>query len=143
MPATPQHLLDVIRAAVPWAGEDSEAALLARFAGRADEDAFTALVARHGAMVVGVCRRVLGDAHEAEDVAQATFLVLAREAGNLRRPDALPAWLHHTARHLALKHRRGRDRRIRREGRAARPEAVTGPADELTVRELMAALDEE
>jgi DNA-directed RNA polymerase specialized sigma24 family protein len=48
-------------------------------------------------MVPGVARRVVRDHHAAEDVFQATFLALARDAGRLRRPDALPAWLHHTA----------------------------------------------
>ena len=53
-------------------------------AARAAETAFEAIVSRHGAMVWGVCRRVLGDAHEAEDAFQATFLILVRKAGSLR-----------------------------------------------------------
>jgi DNA-directed RNA polymerase specialized sigma24 family protein len=51
-------------------------------------------------MVLGVCRRAPGDAHRAEDVARAMFLVLAREPDRIARPHALAAWLHRTARHL-------------------------------------------
>src|SRR5262245_51286220 len=75
----------------------ADAALIRRFARDRDESAFAALVDRHGPMVLGVARRVVGDHHTAEDVVQATFLVLARRAGRLRHPAALPAWLHHTA----------------------------------------------
>ena len=82
-----------------------DAELLSRWARYRDEDAFTALVARHGPMVLGVCRRVLGDAHAAEDAMQAVFLVLARKAAALRQPEALAGWLHGVAVRLACKGR--------------------------------------
>jgi len=97
----------------------ADAALLARFVAERDEAAFAALVRRHGPMVLGVCRRVLRHAHDADDVFQATFLVLARKAARLdgRRP--LAGWLYIVARNLALKLRaraacrRTRDKEIR------------------------------
>src|SRR4051794_36097248 len=69
----------------------SDRQLLERYsaAGRhpAGEAAFAALVDRHGPMVLGVCRQLLGDAQHAEDAFQATFLVLARKARSIRDPD--------------------------------------------------------
>jgi RNA polymerase sigma factor (sigma-70 family) len=122
----------------------SDAVLLERFVSQGDESAFAALLARHGPMVYGVCRRVLHDRHEAEDAFQATFLVLARKAGTLRRPQSLAAWLYGTARHLAWKCRRGDSRRRQRETECLRPTASSpDPLDELAARELLVILDEE
>ncbi len=63
----------------------------------AGETAFAALVTRHGPMVLGVCRQLLGDRHHAEDAFQAVFLVLARKAGSIRDPDLLGNWLYGVA----------------------------------------------
>ena len=68
---------------------------------RCGELAFTALVARHGPMVLGVCRRILRDPSEADDAFQATFLVLARKAGSIRTGDSLGPWLHGVSRRVA------------------------------------------
>ena len=84
------------------ADPQSDAALLGRFVRDRDEAAFSALVDRHFGLVRGVCRRVLGDVHVAEDAAQATFLLLARKASSLSRPETLSAWLYGVARRLAL-----------------------------------------
>jgi RNA polymerase sigma factor (sigma-70 family) len=118
---------------------------LTLFVRRGDQDAFALLVRRHGPLVLGVCRRVLNDAHEAEDVAQATFLVLARKAATVRPKDRLAAWLHGVARRMALNARRAEERRRRRDARAfvgesARPR---DPLEELTARELLTIFDEE
>src|SRR5690242_783962 len=78
----------------------SDGQLLARFAtrgGDAAELAFSALVERHGPMVLRVCRAILRDEHDAQDAFQATFLVLARKAGSLWASDSLGPWLYRVA----------------------------------------------
>jgi RNA polymerase sigma factor (sigma-70 family) len=78
--------------------------LLDRFIGGSVEDAeaaFTALVERHGLMVLRVCRHILGDTHDAEDASQATFLVLARKARTIRKMDSVASWLYGVASHIA------------------------------------------
>src|SRR5262245_10478883 len=116
--------------------------LLSRFAEAGDEGAFAALVARHARMVLGVCRRLLSTAEDAEDACQATFLILARKAKGGRWQASLANWLHTPARLVPAKARRTAARRATREGRAAVPEAVP-PADAITGSELLAILDEE
>jgi RNA polymerase sigma factor (sigma-70 family) len=119
----------------------SDQELLRRFAEGSDQAAFAALVRRHGGMVLGVCRRALGNAADAEDACQATFLVLLRKAAGRWQP-SVANYLYTTARQVAANARRVAQRRSRREGRAAVPEAVE-PIDQMTGRELLAALDEE
>lgn len=83
-------------------GATADAQLLERFVVRNDEAAFAALVARHGAMVLAICRSVLRCPHNAEDAFQATFLILARKAASLRAGDSLAGWLHRVARRVAV-----------------------------------------
>src|SRR5947208_13992927 len=84
------YLLDHLRRLTPSApGDVSDAALLGRFCRRHDETAFANLVARHGPLVLRVCRRTLDNPQDIEDAFQATFLTLAPGAGTIRRPAAL------------------------------------------------------
>src|SRR5579864_5252581 len=99
------------------AREISDKELLRQFASRRDESAFATLVQRHGPMVQGVCRRILGDAHEAEDAFQAVFLVLARKSKSIRKPELLANWLYGVACRIA---RKARIRAIRKESRERR-----------------------
>ena len=120
----------------------SEWQLLDRYASRRDESAFEALVARHGPMVLGVCRRVLDDPHAVEDAFQATFLVLVRKAGSLGERDAIGHWLYGVACRVALRARCDAARRRSREVPGGRPEAAAR-GDEPGGDELAAVLDEE
>src|SRR5947209_12876376 len=79
----------------PATGGDRE--LIDRFVTGRDEAAFAALVGRYGPLVRGVARRVLGDADAADDVFQATFLVLAKRAATIRRRSAVGSWLYGVA----------------------------------------------
>src|SRR5262245_50431098 len=94
-------------------------------------------------IVLGVCRRILRDAHAAEDAFQATFLVLARKAGSLRRPELLGNWLYGVACRTARKARGAAARRRAREGPMGdEPHAAGPPADE-TRPDVRAVLDQE
>jgi RNA polymerase sigma factor (sigma-70 family) len=105
----------------------TDAELLERFLSQHEEPAFGELVQRHGPIVLGLCRRVLRNQHDAEDAFQATFLVLARKGGSIRRPRSLAGWLLHVARRVALRARANADRRRRREAQLARPEPRSLP----------------
>lgn len=126
----------------PDGGEVTDAQLLARFRTARDESAFGTLVGRHGRMVMDICRRVLGHYQDAEDAFQATFLILARDAGSVRDSAALPCWLHGVARRVAGNVRRAATRRLARERRAPQP-APTQIDLELAWRELQEVLAQE
>src|SRR5262245_42168315 len=83
----------------------TDAEVLLRFTRDQDEAAFELLVWRHAELVLSACRQLLRDDHAAEDAFQATFLVLFRKAGAVRRGEALAAWLHRVACRVALRAR--------------------------------------
>ena len=96
--------------------------LLERFAARRGESAelaFATLLERHGPMVLRVCRKVLGDRHDALDAFQATFLVLVRRAGSVRKADSIASWLHGVAYRVAMCDRAAEARRRKHERLAA------------------------
>jgi RNA polymerase sigma factor (sigma-70 family) len=122
----PSALRSVWRWALPRDGGPlGDRQLLDGFRAARDEAAFAALVRRHGPLVLGVCRRVLGDGPDADDAFQATFLVLARKAGSLRQPERLAAWLYGVAGRTARKARGRRAARRAREGPL--PEGLAAP----------------
>jgi RNA polymerase sigma factor (sigma-70 family) len=85
--------------------ELTDGQLLTRFVNSREEAAFAALVRRHGAMVLGVCQRVLGHAHDAEDAFQATFLVLARKGASVTKRESVSSFLYGVAYRVALRAR--------------------------------------
>jgi RNA polymerase sigma factor (sigma-70 family) len=117
----------------------ADAELLRRFLRSRDEAAFEALVHRHGAMVLGVCRRVLRNVHDAEDAFQATFLVLVRRAASVRPANMLGNWLYGVAQRTAMQARRNITRRRDKE-RAALP-CPSATAEDSA--ELAATIDQE
>jgi RNA polymerase sigma factor (sigma-70 family) len=120
----------------------SDGQLLEAFVARRDEAAFAALVRRHGPMVLGVCRRVLGHVHDAEDAFQATFLVLVRKAATVRPREVVGHWLYGVAYRTALKARALAARRQVRERQVpAMPEPEILPAETWT--DLQPLLDHE
>jgi RNA polymerase sigma factor (sigma-70 family) len=145
MPQVPiGKLFALLRQARPAAPDEelSDGALLERFLGRRDEAAFASLLERHGPMVLGVCRRVLGDSHDAEDAFQATFLVLARKAASIQKQTSVGSWLYGVAQRISCKARSQAAARRERERRVV---SMPGrePIDELTWQELRGILDEE
>jgi RNA polymerase sigma factor (sigma-70 family) len=121
--------------------ERTDRQLLDDFATRRDETAFAALVARHGPMILRVCRRVLHHEQDAEDAFQATFLVLARHAASIRKREAVAEWLHGVAYRTAMKAKRSAARRRNHEARrgALTPKEAASPMWD----DVQAVLDEE
>jgi RNA polymerase sigma factor (sigma-70 family) len=137
-------VLRIIRDMAVRLGDDrtSDRDLLRRFVKDRDEDAFAALVRRHGSMVMGVGLRTLRHYQDAEDVCQATFLLLAKKADATVWRDSVANWLYEVAYHLALKARRTAARRNSREGKVE-PKASPDALADISVRDLQRILDEE
>jgi RNA polymerase sigma factor (sigma-70 family) len=125
----------------PHAVRATDQELLARYVHQRDDTAFTLLVQRHGPMVLGICRRLLQNVHDAEDAFQAAFLVLARRAGAIRNTESLAAWLFGVARRVALRARVEASRRPIVPVRATT--AANDPVAATAWRELQQVLDEE
>jgi RNA polymerase sigma factor (sigma-70 family) len=126
-------------ALLPPGGDVSDGQLLTRFIGQHDEAAFATLVKRHGPMVLGVCRRLLGNVHDADDAFQATFLILVRKAGSLKSCELVGNWLYGVAYNTALAARARNSRRRSKERQVTEmPEpAVAPPEDWCELRPLL------
>lgn len=126
----------------PGGSAPSDAQLLERFVTWRDQAAFELLVWRHGPMVLGVCRRMLPNAADAEDAFQATFLVLVRKAASVVRRAAVGGWLYRVAYRVALRARSVLARRAFREQHGV--DRLAAPAcDERERDDLRRVLDEE
>jgi RNA polymerase sigma factor (sigma-70 family) len=135
-----KHLRTLMAPATSQPLRDSD--LLRRYTDHHDEAAFAGLVQRHGPTVLGVGRSVLGQTADAEDVFQATFLLLARKAAAIRRQESVAGWLYKVAYRLALRCKASAAHRRRHEALAP-AQATTPSPDELTWRELQDVLYEE
>jgi RNA polymerase sigma factor (sigma-70 family) len=129
-------------ARAPAGVELTDRQLLQRFAAQRNETAFEVLVRRHGALVLGVCLRVLHHMQDAEDAFQATFLVLARKASSVQWRDDVGNWLYAVAYRTALK---AKSEAARRRGQESPLLDVPAPEStpDLAWRELRPLLDEE
>jgi RNA polymerase sigma factor (sigma-70 family) len=138
MPASPQALIARLRrTARPR--DESDGVILTRFAQQRDPEAFALLVRRFGPMVLGVCRRALGDTPDADDAYQATFLVLVRKARTVRPPEAVGSWLFAVAHRTAVYARTAMIRRSAKLRPLDREPVVEPPESS----DLLAALDAE
>ena len=108
-------VLDHLRRSLPPPADLTDSLLLERFLASRDESAFAAIVQRHGRMVIGVCNRILGNAHDADDVFQAVFFFLARRARSVLKREALGSWLYTVAYRTAVEARTAKNRRHKRE----------------------------
>jgi RNA polymerase sigma factor (sigma-70 family) len=128
-------------------GSLTDGQLLERFASRQPgaDAALEALVLRHGSAVLGVCRAVLDDSHDAEDAFQATFLVLIRKAPAIRRRESVGSWLYGVAQRVALRARADAARRRKHEKTRSTmwPEAHVADDEEHSGPALTRALHEE
>ncbi|HZZ80269.1 MAG TPA: sigma-70 family RNA polymerase sigma factor [Gemmataceae bacterium] len=116
--------------------------LLAQFLADQDERAFAALMQRHSGMVLGVCRRILKNPHDAEDACQAVFLVLAHNAATIRTA-SVASWLYGVAWNVAHKLQASEFRRKKHEFRVAIPALAQSEPDDLSWREVKRVVDEE
>ncbi len=144
MNANSTSLMQCLRKLVapPSCADVPDPQLLERFLTQRSETAFAALVQRHGPMVLSVCRRVLHHTQDAEDAFQATFLVLARKAGSIRKHESVGSWLHGVAYRVSrMSKNKETRRRVRQRG--IPQQQPTEARDDIHWHELRLVLDEE
>jgi RNA polymerase sigma factor (sigma-70 family) len=124
------------------AAVSTDGQLLERFIAQRDEEAFSALVQRHGPLVLTVCRRLLHNYHDVEDAFQATFLVLVRKAGSIAKRESAASWLHGVAHRTALRAKTAIARRTALEKQTT-PLSAPDCMQEVILHDLRLILDEE
>jgi RNA polymerase sigma factor (sigma-70 family) len=107
----------------------SDQDLLRRFSATGDQEAFSTLVGRYAPLVLGACRRVLEDAHDAEDASQAVFLILAQKAASIDASKTVAPWLHRVAIDMARTVRKARIARERHQREAAAMKRSSNPCE--------------
>ncbi|GIW79398.1 MAG: hypothetical protein KatS3mg105_1205 [Gemmatales bacterium] len=127
----------------PASDEATDRALLEEFVANRNQASFEALVKRHGPMVLGVCRRILGDSHQVEDVFQAVFIVLARKASTLRRSGTLAGWLYTVAVNAARKAKKREQRRREVEQSMLPISTANASGDQRIWNDIRQVIDEE
>ncbi len=144
MNANSTSLMQCLRklVAAPSCADVPDPQLLERFLTQRSEAAFAALVQRHGPMVLSVCRRVLHHTQDAEDAFQATFLVLARKAGSIRKHESVGSWLHGVAYRVSRMSKNKETRRRARQ-RGIPQQQPAEARDDIHWHELRLVLDEE
>jgi RNA polymerase sigma factor (sigma-70 family) len=125
----------------PSSNNLSDQELLTRFCTNREETAFTLLVQRHGPMILGLCHRLIQDHHLAEDIFQATFLVLIRRRESIQKRSSLVSWLYGVAYRIAQKTRLKASRFVVTDFLRDIPMSKVGSLDELSVEELREVLD--
>jgi RNA polymerase sigma factor (sigma-70 family) len=122
--------------------EQTDRELLRAFSVNGDQAAFNALLKRHGPLVLAVCRRMLPDVQDSEDVFQATFLLLVRQAASIRRPESLASWLHGVVYRMSRHVQRAAARRRKHESQARGTQA-SNPSWTIAWQEVQVLVDEE
>jgi RNA polymerase sigma factor (sigma-70 family) len=118
-----RKVLDHLRESLDPQGV-TDAQLLKRFIADRDEEAFAAIVRRHGPMVLAVGRRILGNSHDIDDTFQASFFILAQKARSMLNRQAVGSWLYTVAYRTALA---AKKRNIRRQRKEAQVENMPHP----------------
>lgn len=141
--ASPSSVLHYVHQLIPRErGDCTDRQLLHDFVSNQDQSAFTALVRRHGPLVLSVCQRSLQHTQDTEDAFQAVFIVLAQQAATIRKCDSLASWLYGVSTRIALRARRDLARRRKHE-QCVPPRTTLPQGWEMAWKEVQAVLDEE